>query len=171
MWRLFSSMWQGQPSKLIEDACTPEQPHPSRCAETNIPQAPFPTFLPAENCEASRTERHEKTVREERYLIIDDSTGKATVSLRRKETLSRSLCTIGGSTFQWRTATPAQAAAAVYAQDSCLTNQQPQLRRQHFRRADYRSGCNALQIGNSLSKTPRHRCWAESTRCRKCTWR
>ena len=114
MWRLFSSVWQGQPSKLIGDEHTPTTPHThhpllNACA----PQ------LPTDVGTASLTECHEsnvKTVREERYLIIDEASGKASVSLRREETVSRSLRTTGGSTFQWRKATPDQAAAAVHAQ-------------------------------------------------------
>ena len=112
MWRLFSSLWQEQPLKLIDGTHTPP-----RSVGANTPHAPSRDW-PAQNGEG-RTECHEsnaKTVREERYLIIDESSGKASVSLRREETVSRSLCTVGGSTFQWRKATPAQAAAALHAQ-------------------------------------------------------
>ena len=112
MWRLFSSLWHEQPLKSIDGTRTPP-----RSVEANMPQAP--RREPANSGETSRTECHEsnvQTVREERYLIIDEYSGKASVSLRREETVSRSLYTVGGTTFEWRKATPAQAAAALHAQ-------------------------------------------------------
>lgn len=98
MLRLFGSFWQqALPPKPLGGDQTPVRP--VACSE------------PSSNAEASRSAHQEsnvRTVREERFLIIDETSGKASVSLRREETISRTLYTTGGSTFQWRKATPAQ---------------------------------------------------------------